>query len=129
MNTARKTENRQQGITEISRKLKTAAVKEQLPIVALSQLNRDVDKRKNHRPRISDLRESGSLEQDADLVLFVYRDDYYRKAQKSNVEADGKTEIIIAKNRRGPTGIAELVFLDEFVKFGDLIKEDYEGEK
>jgi replicative DNA helicase len=120
MNTLHKTESRQQALTEISRKLKAAAVKEQLPIVALSQLNREVDKRKNHRPRISDLRESGALEQDADLVLFIYREDYYRKAQKSNAEADGKTEVIVAKNRRGPIGTADLVFLDEFVKFGDL---------
>ncbi|MCP4611101.1 MAG: replicative DNA helicase [Planctomycetes bacterium] len=122
MNTLRKTESRQQALTEISRKLKAAAVKEQLPIVALSQLNRAVDKRKNHRPRMSDLRESGALEQDADLVLFIYREDYYRKAQQSNAETDGKTEVIVAKNRRGPIGTADLVFLDEFVKFGDLTK-------
>ena len=78
---------------------------------------------------MSDLRESGSLEQDADLVLFVYREDYYRKVQKSDAEADGRTEIIVAKNRRGPTGIAELVFLDDFVKFGDLTRENLEVEK
>ncbi|MHC4618586.1 MAG: replicative DNA helicase [Planctomycetota bacterium] len=125
MDTSRKTENRQQGITEISRRLKSAAVNEQLPVVALSQLNRAVDSRKNHRPRLSDLRESGSLEQDADIVLFLYRDDYYRKAQKSSTEADGRTEVIIAKNRRGPTAVAKLVFLDEFVKFGDLTKDDF----
>ena len=119
MTTGSKSENRVQEISTISRKLKLAAVSEDVPIIALSQLNRAVENRDKHRPRLSDLRESGAIEQDADVVLLINREDYYRRNENPNAPIDGNTEVIIAKNRRGPTGIAELVFLDEKVTFGD----------
>jgi len=119
MSTGRRVENRQQEVTTISRKLKTLAIQEDLPIVALSQLNRAVDGREDHRPRMSDLRESGSLEQDADLVLFLYRDDYYRK-DEPDFEPSGITELIVSKNRRGPVGKASLVFVHDYCKFANL---------
>ncbi len=119
MSAGRRNENRVQEITTISRKLKLAAVSEGIPIIALSQLNRQVESRDKHRPRLSDLRESGAIEQDADVVMLLHREDYYRRNEDPNAAQDGKTELIIAKNRRGCTGIANLVFLDETVKFGD----------
>jgi replicative DNA helicase len=116
-----KVENRVAEISAISRQLKTLAMDEAIPVVALSQLNRECESRVGHRPRLSDLRDSGSIEQDADIVLLLHREDYYRLAENpSGSEPDGIVEIIIAKNRRGPTGIAKLVFLPETVKFGDL---------
>ncbi len=127
MSTGRKSENRVQEITTISRKLKLAAISENVPIIALSQLNREVETREKHRPRLSDLRESGAIEQDADVVLLLHRDDYYRRNQDPDAPQDGNAELIVAKNRRGPTGIAELVFLDEFVRFGDRVKSFSEG--
>lgn len=130
MNTSRKTENRQQEITAISSRLKRFAMSEHIPVIALSQLNRAVEAREKHRPRLSDLRESGSLEQDADVVMLLHREDYYRRSEKpNNYERDGIAEVIIAKNKRGPVGIAEMAFLEEYVKFGDLrknIREDSE---
>ncbi|MFH1718699.1 MAG: DnaB-like helicase C-terminal domain-containing protein, partial [Planctomycetota bacterium] len=108
--------------TTISRKLKLAAIAEQVPIVALSQLNREVEGRTSHRPRMSDLRESGSLEQDADVVMLLHREDYYRRQEHpDNYEPDGTTEVIVAKQRNGPTGVASLVFLEEFMSFGDAM--------
>ena len=116
-----KTENRQQAIATISRKLKLAAVQEQIPIIALSQMNRQVESRTSHRPRLSDLRDSGAIEQDADTVLLLHREDYYRRNEEpETTNTDGIAELIVAKNRNGPTGIAKLVFVGEFVKFGDL---------
>lgn len=126
MNAGRKTENRVQEISTISRKLKLAAIQEQVPIIALSQLNRQVESRVTHRPRLSDLRESGALEQDADIVMLLHREDYYRRNESPDIDRgklDGYTELIIAKNRRGPTGIAKLTFLEETVQFGDLSPE------
>lgn len=123
MNAGRKSENRQQEITTISRKLKLAAIQEQVPIIALSQLNREVESRTGHRPRLSDLRESGSIEQDADVVMLLHREDYYRRNETpDSYEKDGSTEVIVAKNRRGSTGIAQLVFLEEYVCFGDVMR-------
>lgn len=119
MTTGQRSESRQQEITTISRKLKAIALRENIPLVALSQLNRQVDSREDHRPRMSDLRESGSLEQDADLILFVYRDDYYRK-DDPGFKPSGMAEIIVSKNRRGPVGKANLVFVHDYVKFSDL---------
>jgi len=119
MNNGKTSESRQQEITTISRKLKRMAVSLNIPVIALSQLNRQPDVREDHRPRISDLRESGSLEQDADKVLLVYREDYYRKKKDPGAEPDGCAEVIIAKNRNGRTGVAQLVFVDERVKFYD----------
>jgi len=87
--------------------------------VVLSQLNRQCDMRENHRPRISDLRESGSIEQDADLVMLLYREDYYHRDDPDH-EPNGLTEVIVAKNRRGPTGVQTLVLVEEYTKFGNL---------
>ena len=89
-----------------------------VPVIALSQLSRAVEKREDHRPILSDLRESGAIEQDADLVMFLYRDDYYNKeSPKQNI-----AEVIIAKQRRGPIGTVELVWLSQFTKFANKEK-------
>ena len=129
MHTGKRSENRVQEVTIISRKLKLAAVCENIPIVALCQLNRQVESRDKHRPRLSDLRESGAIEQDADIVMLINREDYYRKNEDPNAEPDGSAELIIAKNRNGRTGIANLIFLDEQVKFADRTYERTETYK
>jgi replicative DNA helicase len=116
-----RTENRVQEMSAISRMLKGVAVQENIPLIALSQLNRQPDSREDHRPRMSDLRESGGLEQDADMVLFVYRPDYYEK-DKPDFQATGLSEILIRKNRNGPTGKVELVFVHDYVSFADKAK-------
>jgi replicative DNA helicase len=109
-------ENRQQEVSEISRTLKGIARELNVPVIALSQLSRSVEQRQDKRPMMSDLRESGSIEQDADIVAFLYRDDYYDK----NSEKQNIIEIIIAKQRNGPVGTVELAFLKNFNKFVNL---------
>jgi len=110
-------DNRQQEISEISRALKILAKDMKIPVVALSQLNRSLESRDDKRPRLSDLRESGAIEQDADLVMFIYRDEYYYN-EKS--DKPGIAEIIISKNRHGATGSIELGFVREFTLFRNL---------
>lgn len=113
-----KYESRQQEISNISRSLKALAKELDVPVVALSQLSRAPEMRADHRPVLSDLRESGAIEQDADVVMFLYRDEYYNPdTEKKNIG-----EVIIAKQRNGPTGVVELVWLGQFTKFADKSK-------
>jgi replicative DNA helicase len=113
-----RSENRQQEVSEISRGLKALAKELEVPIIALSQLSRAPEQRTDHRPQLSDLRESGALEQDADLVMFLYREDRYltkQEAQEKGVE--GRSELIISKQRNGPTGTVDLYFRAESTRF------------
>ncbi len=112
-----RTESRQQEISEISRSLKGIARELNVPVVALSQLSRAVEQRENKRPMMSDLRESGAIEQDADVIMFIYRDDYYHEnSEKKNI-----AEIIIGKQRNGPVGKVELAWIPKYTKFGNLV--------
>ncbi len=114
----RPNDSRQQEISDISRSLKALARELNVPVVALSQLSRAVEQRPDHRPMLSDLRESGAIEQDADVVMFIYRDEYYNK----DSEKKGIAEISIAKQRNGPIGTVELVWLPDYTKFANLQK-------
>ena len=118
MSGGKRSESRQQEISEISHSLKAVARELNVPVVALSQLSRAVEQRPDHRPMLSDLRESGAIEQDADVVMFLYRDDYYNKdTDKKNI-----AEVIIAKQRNGPIGTVELVWLPNYTKFANMKK-------
>jgi replicative DNA helicase len=135
-------ENRVQELTEITTGLKALAKELNVPILALSQLSRQVEQRDDKRPQLSDLRESGSIEQDADVVLFVFREEYYLKnreprpgteeytAWQNEMErAHGRAEVIIGKQRHGPTGSVELQFEAELTRFGNLARDEQMPER
>ena len=140
-------DNRVQEVSEITRGLKAIAKELNVPVIALSQLSRQTEQRDDKRPQLSDLRESGSIEQDADVVMFIYREEYYlmreKPSQRANEKDDdfvrrqarygerqedesrNKAEIIIAKQRHGPIGVVELAFRGEFTRFSDLVEDDH----
>jgi replicative DNA helicase len=113
-------ENRTLELASISRSLKGLAKELNVPIVLLSQLSRAPESRSDHRPQLSDLRESGALEQDADVVVFIYREDMYGDKSQPPTDAQGIAELIIAKQRNGPTGVVKLAFIREFTRFENL---------
>jgi replicative DNA helicase len=116
---SKRSESRQQEVSQISRELKALAKEMNVPVIALSQLSRAPETRTDHRPQLADLRESGAIEQDADVVAFIYREEQYNRTE----ENEGHAEIIIAKQRNGPTGTAKLAFLKEFTRFENMWRE------
>jgi len=120
MQSKKSVESRQQEISDISRSLKALAKDLNIPVVALSQLNRRVEDRPNKKPILADLRESGAIEQDADLILFIYREELYNRTEENK----GKAEIIIAKHRNGPTGKVDLTFREKYTKFDNFYREE-----
>jgi replicative DNA helicase len=116
-----KFDNRQTELASISRSLKILAKELEIPIIALSQLSRATETRSDHRPQLSDLRESGAIEQDADVVMFIYREEMYQQgAEERRPEVEGVAEIIIGKQRNGPVGSANLAFLKQYTRFENL---------
>ena len=114
-------ESRQQEVSQMSRYLKSLARELDIPVIVLSQLNRASEGREGHRPRMSDLRDSGSIEQDADVVLLLHREDYYHRCESEDEYTDNnEAEVIIAKQRNGPTGVVRLLFRGEYTRFENL---------
>jgi replicative DNA helicase len=124
---SKKIESRQQEITTISRYLKALARELEIPVVVLSQLNRAPEGREDHRPRMSDLRESGSIEQDADVVMLLHREDYYHPRGEEGYEPDNTAEVIIAKQRNGPTGTVKMTFREKCTRFENLARIEQEA--
>jgi len=120
MQSKKSVESRQQEISDISRSLKALAKDLNIPVVALSQLNRRVEDRPNKRPILADLRESGAIEQDADLILFIYREELYNRTEENR----GKAEVIVAKHRNGPTDVVKLTFREKYTKFDNFYREE-----
>ncbi len=120
--------NRQQEVSEISRSLKTLAMELGVPVVTLAQLSRGVEAREDKRPMLSDLRESGSIEQDADIVAFLYRDDYYKR-QDSDMNPVSESGFIVAKHRNGPTRTIPLIFQRDTSTFVNCVNKDIEASK
>ena len=118
MQSPRKSENRQQEVSEISRGMKLLAREMSVPVVAAAQLNRQLEYRGDKRPTLGDLRDSGALEQDSDVVMFIYRDELYNP----DTEAKGEAELIIAKHRNGPTGVVRLAFMNQYTKFASIAR-------
>jgi replicative DNA helicase len=142
LGSGKRSDNRVQEVTEITTSLKALAKELNVPIIALSQLSRQVENRDDKRPQLSDLRESGSIEQDADVVMFVYREEYYlqnkepragtpehEKWQLDMSLVHGKAEVIIGKQRHGPTGTVELQFEGQFTRFSDLAHDGHLPER
>jgi replicative DNA helicase len=121
-------ENRTQEVSFISRSLKSIAKELHVPVVALSQLSRAPEERPGHRPQLSDLRESGSIEQDADVVIFIFRQDVYKREEEEEGEPGGKTELIIGKQRNGPTGNIPVVFIKRYARFENISSREDEPE-
>ena len=120
MQSKKAVESRQLEISDISRSLKALAKDLDIPVLAVSQLNRKVEDRPNKRPILADLRESGDIEQDADLILFIYREELYNRTEENR----GKAEINIAKHRNGPTGLVNLTFREQYTKFQNYYKDE-----
>ena len=120
----RSADSRQMEISEISRSLKALAKDLNVPVIALSQLNRKVEDRPNKRPQLADLRESGAIEQDADVIAFIYRDEFYHPSSEENRNL---AEVIIAKQRNGPTGAFKMTFQKELTRFRDYVEEERYG--
>ena len=118
MQSPRRSENRQQEVSEISRSLKILSKELNVPVLCASQLNRAVEARHDKRPFLGDLRESGSIEQDSDMVMFIYRDEVYNP----DSSARGEAELILAKHRNGPTGTVRLAFMNQYTKFATIAR-------